>query len=844
MRRLSFLAVAMLVCGCGKGKISEPEEKPTPKPLAVAELLKKSRAELAALEKECADKIALEVKDFDETPGATEKEVIRFPLATPIWQDAAYSQQAGMTLPRYLRPGTRDNALAWHLARHGDLDAAKRLADPGEADSLTALHRSLYERNYPVEWTRLLARKMQLAQLTLRRGGEDAAGQIISLHRELVQFLDARARRAPLGSTLLGLGRRALREGTAALKGEKAAARVKADQEALASWGELPGLAPALLPGISRPLVERLWGCKSEGPVLVAKDIVRALDSSALPLPSAGVQAILACFGPDDKLREVAVLYRARLNLALPRTADLAHHLEEHSLPVTEQEEFAGLRRAVYTLGSQRLEVVLSLTNGRLGGIVRLRGADAADAAPGLRRDFGSAHLDAAFEDNRLRCAPKQLGDVLTFSGEKALAGLRLPLAGFRPVESVLERGKGSPRTRRLLVRGEADTSVARCLASPLIGARGFGTIVGEDGSEGRLLAFVWQDGRTRYALRLPNAAQAPCEFDALSLEPGESGGTPKGVDDLRRKRLAAGKPWKPLPRALLSSVRLGMTRADAEQALPRAEKVAFGLRQTFTPRQFSAPSFVPRQLIVRFAADRVAEVRLLLVEKTGGNSSLFASLQEKYGVTQTLPARWTSAWRGVIDQAESASLHFWHDDLTLMTYERLNGVAEWVLRDRPAEQESGIALERLTFCPRGVESCRLGATRANLLKDWKGNTAKDTSGEVVTLFPPGESRFDAVLVWFKDDRAVRIVARHKAPKGSELRPGQMAKALNTAWGEILSTVGWWSARGSRDGSTTFLGWLDDRTRMRLFWNDDDGSPRVFSEWVDVPASGPLPALR
>ena len=850
MSRVWLLTAAVLLCGCGKEPVREPEQpKPEPpKPAALLELLGKPRKELAALEEECADKVRMEARDFEADAGANPWDAIRLPLTAPIWQEATYSEKAGFCLPAYLAPEAKDNALAWHLARHGDLDAARHLADASEADTLSALHRRLYERNYPLEWTRLVARRLQLAQLRLRRGENDGADDIISLHEQLRQTLDTRARNSPLGAALLATGRRSLLAARKAWKAEKAAERLSRTDAALASWGHVPPPSPSLLPGMSRALVERLWGCKSDGTLLVARDVVRALDASALPLPGVGVEAVAACFDAGNKLRETVVLYRPKLSLAYPTPADLAHHLEEHGLSATRAQEKAGLRRTVYALGEQRLEVVLCTTNGRLGGVVRLRpGAESAKAVP-LPRDFGVVHLDASFEHNRLHCAPSQLADSVTFADPATLARLRIGLDNFRPLEAVLERVKPSPATRRLVVRADPEAKPARVLAGSLVAAQGFGTISAEDNAEGRHIAFVWEDGKTRYTLRLPNAARQPYEFEALTPDKNVAlpGGEANVFDHARRRqRLAAGKPWRLLPRSLLfDQVKLGMTRADVEKVLPRAEKVPFGLRLVLSPRQARGNSFLPRQFIVRFAGGRVAEVRLLLLEAAKeGEAPLFATLQDKYGKTQPLRSRWASAWQQRSSPDANASLTLWQDDLTAMTYERLGGMAEWILRDRPRQQDSAIALERLTFCPRGVESCRLGVSKAEILRGWKGTTARDTTAEPLTLFPAGKGPFDAVLVWFKDDRATRIVARHAKPNDPKLTAVEMPRALNIAWGDILSAVGCWMQRGSRDGEILSLGWLDDVTRMRLFWNEDDGAPRVFSEWLDAPPSGPLPTL-
>src|SRR5262249_37083957 len=127
---------------------------------------------------------------------------VRFPLTIPVWQVATYVSEVGFSLPPYLQPRVKDNALAWHLARHGDLEAARKIAGPGQEEKLVQLHRSLYDRNYPVEWTRLVGRVVEYEQLRLLRLGE-GVGVLGSVHRQLGQVLDAKARQAPLGVALL-----------------------------------------------------------------------------------------------------------------------------------------------------------------------------------------------------------------------------------------------------------------------------------------------------------------------------------------------------------------------------------------------------------------------------------------------------------------------------------------------------------------------------------------------------------------------------------------------------------------------------------------------------------------
>src|SRR2546423_7198482 len=102
-----------------------------------------------------------------------------------MWKDAGWSAEAGISLPPYLKPGVKDAALAWHLARFGDLEAARKLAGPADLEKIASLHRSLYDRNYPAEWSRLAARPLQFQQLHLIQGNFESAAEIVSIHEQL-----------------------------------------------------------------------------------------------------------------------------------------------------------------------------------------------------------------------------------------------------------------------------------------------------------------------------------------------------------------------------------------------------------------------------------------------------------------------------------------------------------------------------------------------------------------------------------------------------------------------------------------------------------------------------------
>src|SRR5262249_27500118 len=149
-------------------------------------------------------------------------------------------------------------------------------------------------------------------------------------------------------------------------------------------------------------------------------------------------------------------------------------------------------------------------------------------------------------------------------------------------------------------------------------------------------------------------------------------------------------------------------------------------------------------------------------------------------------------------------------------------------LRDCPAAHEDGAPVPALSFLPRGPENCVLGTGKDALLKQWKITRPTIAEGAVV-LAPKASSPFDALLVWFKDDRVVQIIARHKA-KGN-LTPAQAASAVRTAWGQEGRNLGlpWRQDFGEENA---LQGWTtqDDLTRVRIFWQrrNSDGARVVF----------------
>src|SRR5207249_4300950 len=96
---------------------------------------------------------------------------------------------------------------------------------------------------------------------------------------------------------------------------------------------------------------------------------------------------------------------------------------------------------------------LLCVANSRIGALVRFGGEGPANKTPTLGRDFGGVHLDASFEQNRLRVAPDRLADLLTLTRSESLALVRHPLGVPHLQEASVSRSKDSPSTDRLLLK-------------------------------------------------------------------------------------------------------------------------------------------------------------------------------------------------------------------------------------------------------------------------------------------------------------------------------------------------------------------------------------------------------
>src|SRR5438128_7253553 len=172
--------------------------------VSLQSLLTKPRAELAS--QAAAMETQIQAQDELRRDGRLLFELLpetRLPLAPPIWREAKFSAERGFSVPPYLAGGARDTPLALHLARHGDLEAALKLTEPG---AQAELNKHKLDRNYPLEWTRLVGLLLHRAQFTMATGNFEGAKQLLALHQQLRTLLPAATQQSALGVSLLPRG--------------------------------------------------------------------------------------------------------------------------------------------------------------------------------------------------------------------------------------------------------------------------------------------------------------------------------------------------------------------------------------------------------------------------------------------------------------------------------------------------------------------------------------------------------------------------------------------------------------------------------------------------------------
>jgi hypothetical protein len=812
---------------------------------SLADWLKLPRAELARKYEETAVTVAKQQEWARTNEHAVELLPQLHPAArVPVFQEAKFSAGAGVSLPPYLTEGARDAAVAVHLARFGDHEAATKFADPqdnGLAQSLEALRA---ERNYPVEWTRLVGLTLLSAQYKLAAGGHEGpegATELVCLHRQLGEVLGPKAAAGPLGAALLPFGHHALTQAAAAWRDPKQnkTGLAKDVDDALAGWGNAPEPAPALKPGASQAEVTALFGAAAQGRAVSVDGAAnrRALDLLALPLPAEEVGAVAAFLGEKGELSELVVTYRPRAGELFPEPANLALPLADAGVAGQDAPGSPGLRRRTYAAAGLSYDVSRVTRGKALGALVRVAAAGAGAPVASFSRDprnFGAVHLDATFGQNRVNLDPQQGGNTVIVEAKDALARIAQPVAKHAPVAAGLKRETGQDLLASLTLSWADDLNrdAVAALVRPLWAAYGNARFEGAEDDNGGYLVWTWENAKTRVKLRVPFDEKSPelvvadARCTAALAERAEA--ATHFDKDNRAARVKAGHALTRLTRSFpalndlpFEAVALGAARADVLAALPRSQSIrqqplADGVGLLFTGEPGS--KLVARQVFIRFGADdRVAEVRVRFQD----SPALLEWLQRKpQGKAEKVASPWAGLWSDLPPQKPAPVRYRWADDRTVLTCDRDGGgITEVALRDAAAD------LPPLRFCGHGVEGCGVGDARADVLKRWNVSQPQTTAGGAEVLGPPAGSPYDLLLVWSEGGKVTRVIARYKT-----------RSSLQQAWSQDLDRLGYLRRRDGRFGQVLeAYGWHDDATRVRTFVQDTEKGPQMFTEWRSWP---------
>ncbi|HTU88705.1 MAG TPA: hypothetical protein VMF69_01290 [Gemmataceae bacterium] len=855
--------------------------------VSLADWLQRPRAEQAKL-----------VEEWTETAGKqreaarSDVEAVRLlpqlrpPIVMVGFAEAKFAPAAGLSLPPYLKEGQKDAAVALHLARFGDREAALKLADPADKDLLAKIDACRGERNYPIEWTRLASLVLQNAELKLANGEPDGAAELVLLHRQLRSLLDAKTAAGALGAALLPRGRQALTLAAAAWREprwNKTALAADIDA-ALADWGTVPDALPGLNAGAKQSEVVALMGSEVKGHAVLAQTpsaVQRALDLLALPLPSEGADGVAAFLDDKQALSEVFVVYRPKLNELFPEPRQLALPLVEHGYKSEEPAASPGLKRQSWTGGGLSYEISL-LTRGSVGGaLVRVSPAQAgsvsdgkstvanASGSPALARDFGAVHLDRSFEQNRLNVAHDRTGASLEIKDAAKLAAITHPATKLALDAAVLQREANEDLLTKLTLRWPVDgnSNALSQLALPLWAAYGPARLESIEEAGGGQFVLTWQNETTRLKLLLPFEDKTP---ELVVEDSRGSTGLPARVAAAaeldrreRQERRTAGKPRQRLSRFVqlpshgIDDLRLGMTGKQVLALLPGGSSLrvlphADGLHVLVVNEPPAEATYWPRQLFVRFGADkRVAEIRVRYQEGAKAlaqakGPALLDKLRAKLnGAPETLSPTWAGLWTDLPSHKQPLQYR-WRDDVTCLTYQRDSGGSEVVLRDltdQPASPAREPVLPPLVFCRRGVEGCVLGDSQAEVRKRWRVSSPLLASNGAEVLAMPANSPYDVLLVWYDNDKVSRLIARHRQPKPRKI--DEVAAALQQAWAADFDRLGYVRRQDSVLGQVLqSYGFHDDRTRVRLFAQDTEEGIRLFTEWRDWPIAAPTLASK
>lgn len=828
--------VLILLVGCSS---RTPVPAPVAAPAAreeivvdLAALLTTPREELAKRADELADRIRFQERSLQEK--RTELSLLptfRLPFVVPVFREAKFSAKAGFSLPPYATE-SMNSVLAAHLARFGDHEAARNLGATGDGG-----------RNYPVEWTRLVALMQHDAQMRTAAGDSEGMKQLIALHQQLNKVLEGKAANGPLGAALLPRGLGVLTEAAVAWRQQNRPELAADAEKAVQQWGKVPVTRPLLATENTRQELENLLGCKSQDCILAATDLIRAFDLLAIPMPHEGARSVVAFFDAANRCPLIQVTYRDGMGERYPHPRQLAALLEE-AAPGKDQALGTSLRLRTYTSDPENWEVYTITHRVGVGAMVRCARDPLVENSK-LARDLGIVHLDRGFEQNRIRFAPEQSGDALSVKQPKTLAHLSNPLGVAQLSQAFLQRESTHDLVARVVMQyAVSDGAIPELhqLAMPLWSKFGPSDFVEINQKDHTYLALRWRDARTEYALRLP-CTQSPLEWEARDRRTGdqlaERVAESRTFDEQERQaRLKSGQPLTRIPRSRERLV-LGMSSEQVHALLPfgrtvQKRDIPNGLMVTMTTEPAANAAAVPREILARFdTSGKLAELRVRYVDGLAAKGrDPLTELTRTCGASRQGPAPSAVVWADLPRAAQAPILHQWQDDLSSLTCKREGGVTEVILRDRPVDSSADKGLPLLEYLVRGPTSCVLGMNRTDLFRQWNVTTPKTLEDGAVVLTPSTPRPYDALMVWFENERVVRIVARNTAD-GWAATTAQLAQSVSEAWGRDLKQLGWPARQEmTPQGILQGLGWYDGLTRQRIFWQDHDGaSPRVYTEW-------------
>jgi hypothetical protein len=870
LRAAALLAVLALA-GCSREAAQPPPDETRlgeKTDVDVAGWLKLPRPALAKLSQEWASAVKNDLDAARKSPEAVELlPRLQPPVRVPVFREAKFSAAAGFSLPPYLKPGKPDAFVALHLARHGDTQAALRLAG-GDAALRARIEALRYEREFPAEWTRLVGLVLASSQLKLAGGDVDAATRLVRVHEQLRKVLGPKARQGALGSVLLPTGKRALTLAAKAWRAPDVKKIALADDvdQALGEWGAVPGPSLGLLPGAGKDeLVGVLGGPVGGRAVVLQKpeEMARALDLMTLPLRTEALAVLAVFLDATDRVRLIQLTYRAKIEDVLPDTIHLAFHLDEMGLPLKSESGDASLHTQTFVSGPLAFEAARSNRSNALGGWVRVQAAEPPPPAGPAHdlRVFGPVDLGRGYEANRVALDPTTAGPAARVSGPQALRLLTAGLALPAPAEAVLEREKDFDllAALRMVWGPEQNTKALADLLPALWRTYGDAPGVPTDDARGAYLCFTWQDKATRLQLRLPFDEKGPVLLveDASGKDQRAARAEEARKRDAaeRAARLAAGKPDVRLRRspgavngiASLEGLRLGQPKSEAAALLPnnksyRCRDLPGLTTLVVLTNPLNASPYWARQILVRYDDNKVAEIRVRYQEglaRAKKSQTLLATLGKgKAGAPQALPPAWLALWTDLPRNRAQAVQLRWEDDLTVCTYQKDSGGTEVVWTDRAA----GGRLGPLAWVKSGVPGCKLGDTAKAVRKVLNDPFAHSRGAEVYRQ--PADSPFEMALVWFTDGKASRILGVHRARPGNKEK--EALRALNQAWGSAIDELGFICRQeGERGSVQASYYWHDDRTRVETFVQTTEQGPRLMTEFRAWSAGtgGPAPPV-